>query len=214
MKNEKLDAFLYANRLKSSDLVEFWGVTKGVVSQILNGTTKLPTKRLNELLNNDKGWDTSMLIGDLNGGAITIVKRSYVSHYCWLSDDEICAHATVEPGKQSLYVFDAYTGAHRELALNYCSGELDIHSIVSPDGKYVIGDGYPEDGYRPLVAIELATKKSTTLLRAYSIAPDDWDIRCDLHARFILGGRYISYDTTENSRREIAIFPTSKIKFN
>ena len=61
MKNEKLDEFLYKNRLKSSDLVEFWGVTKGVVSQILNGTTKLPTKRLEELLNNDRGWDTSML---------------------------------------------------------------------------------------------------------------------------------------------------------
>ena len=61
MKNEKLDAFLYKNRLKSSDLVEFWGVTKGVVSQILNGTTKLPTKRLEELLNNPYGWDVSML---------------------------------------------------------------------------------------------------------------------------------------------------------
>jgi hypothetical protein len=64
MKNEKLDEFLYKNRLKSSDLVEFWGVTKGVVSQILNGTTKLPTKRLEELLNNDRGWDTSMLAGN------------------------------------------------------------------------------------------------------------------------------------------------------
>lgn len=62
MKNEKLDEFLYKNRLKSSDLVEFWGVTKGVVSQILNGTTKLPTKRLEELLNNPHGWDTSMLV--------------------------------------------------------------------------------------------------------------------------------------------------------
>ena len=61
MKNEKLDEFLYKNRLKSSDLVEFWGVTKGVVSQILNGTTKLPTKRLEELLNNPNGWDVSML---------------------------------------------------------------------------------------------------------------------------------------------------------
>lgn len=61
MKNEKLDEFLYKNRLKSSDLVEFWGVTKGVVSQILNGTTKLPTKRLEELLNNQNGWDVSML---------------------------------------------------------------------------------------------------------------------------------------------------------
>lgn len=62
MKNEKLDEFLYKNRLKSSDLVEFWGVTKGVVSQILNGTTKLPTKRLEELLNNPHGWDVSMLV--------------------------------------------------------------------------------------------------------------------------------------------------------
>ena len=62
MKNEKLDEFLYKNRLKSSDLVEFWGVTKGVVSQILNGTTKLPTKRLEELLNNPHGWDISMLV--------------------------------------------------------------------------------------------------------------------------------------------------------
>lgn len=61
MRNEKLDEFLYRNRLKSSDLVEFWGVTKGVVSQILTGTTKLPTKRLEELLNNPYGWDVSML---------------------------------------------------------------------------------------------------------------------------------------------------------
>lgn len=62
MKNEQLDEFLYKNRLKSSDLVEYWGVTKGVVSQILNGTTKLPAKRLAELLNNDRGWDVSMLM--------------------------------------------------------------------------------------------------------------------------------------------------------
>jgi hypothetical protein len=61
MKNERLAEFLHQNRLKSTDLVEFWGVTKGVVSQILNGTTKLPTKRLEELLNNPFGWDTSML---------------------------------------------------------------------------------------------------------------------------------------------------------
>lgn len=64
MKNEKLAEFLHRNRLKSTDLVEFWGVTKGVVSQILNGTTKLPTKRLEELLNNPYGWDTSMLTED------------------------------------------------------------------------------------------------------------------------------------------------------
>ena len=73
MKNEKLDEFLYKNRLKSSDLVEFWGVTKGVVSQILNGTTKLPTKRLEELLNNPYGWDVSMLTEESRGSKPELV---------------------------------------------------------------------------------------------------------------------------------------------
>ena len=78
MKNEQLDEFLYKNRLKSSDLVEFWGVTKGVVSQILNGTTKLPPKRLAELLNNGRGWDVSMLM-DSNQSEDVMVENPEVS---------------------------------------------------------------------------------------------------------------------------------------
>lgn len=85
MRNEKLDEFLYRNRLKSSDLVEFWGVTKGVVSQILNGTTKLPTKRLEELLNNPYGWDVSMLTEEARDSKPELVAE-YRPH---LSDVEI-----------------------------------------------------------------------------------------------------------------------------
>lgn len=85
MRNEKLDEFLYRNRLKSSDLVEFWGVTKGVVSQILNGTTKLPTKRLEELLNNPYGWDVSMLTEQARDSKPELVAE-YRPH---LSDVEI-----------------------------------------------------------------------------------------------------------------------------
>lgn len=85
MRNEKLDEFLYRNRLKSSDLVEFWGVTKGVVSQILNGTTKLPTKRLEELLNNPYGWDVSMLTEESRDSKPELVAE-YRPH---LSDVEI-----------------------------------------------------------------------------------------------------------------------------
>lgn len=61
MKSIDLQEFLYRNKLKSVDLVEYWGVTKGVVSQFLKGTTKLPAKRIEQLLNNPYGWDTSML---------------------------------------------------------------------------------------------------------------------------------------------------------
>lgn len=70
MEHERLREFLYRNRLKSNDLVEFWGVTKGVVSQMINGNTKLPTKRLEELLNNPYGWDTSMLTEENNQASL------------------------------------------------------------------------------------------------------------------------------------------------
>ena len=161
------------------------------------------------------GWDTSMVFGDLNGRVHTVVNRSYVSHYYWISPTEIMAHATVEPGKKSLYLFNTDTNEYREIATGYLpDGEPDIHCSLSPDGKYVIGDGYPRDEYRPLVAIELATAKAVTLLRSYSPKPPLDDIRCDLHARFVLGGKYISYDTTQNGKREIALFPTSLIQFD
>ena len=111
-------------------------------------------------------------------------------------------------------------------------------ATVSPNGKYGLGvnfgriyafrAGYgyvdfvdegkdtnaPTDDGVFLVAIELATGKSKTLLRSFSPTPSNYDIRCDLHARFILGGSYISYDTIENGKREIAVFPTSCIKFD
>ena len=168
-----------------------------------------------DLRNPPLAWDTSMIVGDLSGKIRTVVKRSYVSHYFWTSPNEIMAHATVEEGKKSLYIFNTDDGSYRELAKGYIEGgEYDIHCSLSPDGKYVIGDGYPRDGYRSLVAIEWATSKSKTLLRALSPTPPLHDIRCDLHARFILGGSYISYDTTENGKREIAVFPTSNIKFD
>ena len=89
MKNEKLDEFLYKNRLKSSDLVEFWGVTKGVVSQMLNGTTKLPTKRLEELLNNPHGWDVSMLTDGQPEDAVREEPRLVAEHIPQLSNVEI-----------------------------------------------------------------------------------------------------------------------------
>lgn len=168
-----------------------------------------------DLREGELGWDTSMIVGDLSGGIRTVVKRSYVSHYFWTSPNEIMAHATVEKGKESLYIFNTDTSSYREVANGYIDGgEYDIHCSLSPDGRYVIGDGYPVNDYSSLVAIELATGKSKTLLRSFSPTPSNYDIRCDLHARFILGGSYISYDTIENGKREIAVFPTSNIKFD
>ena len=161
---------------------------------------------------NGKGWDTSMMVGDLSGGLKTLLYRTYVSHYYWLSPDTIVAHTTLDGDKtRALYTVDAHTGKTEAVkSFFFESGRRssDIHCSLSPDGRYIVGDGYPVDGYRPLLSIDLKTGKSKIILEAKSPDPAHPDIRCDLHARFVYNGEYVSFDTTaDDGRREVAIFP-------
>jgi hypothetical protein len=117
----------------------------------------------------------------------------------------------VEEGKKSLYRINTDSGEWLEYVLPH--GHHDIHCILSPDGKYIIGDGYPLEGYRPLMAYSMETGESRELFRAFSVTPPVVDVRCDLHARFIDGGRAISFDTTHNGRRQIAVIPTNVLDF-
>ena len=84
---------------------------------------------------------------------------------------------------------------------------------ISPDGKYIIGDTYPRDGMRSIEAINLETGACRTLLRAETVIPTNPDIRCDLHNRFVFDGSAISYDTTQNGRRQIAMVDLRALNF-
>ena len=75
-------------------------------------------------------------------------------------------------------------------------------------------DGYPRYGYRLLWGYSLKTGKSRLLLKAVTredIAKGDF--RCDLHARFVWGGKAISFDTTCNGKREVVVIPTTALDF-
>lgn len=61
-----LKRFRQANSLTQNQLAEYLGdgISKAFISQIENGYSKLPKHRLEKLLNNPYGWDTSMLTAD------------------------------------------------------------------------------------------------------------------------------------------------------
>ena len=162
-----------------------------------------------------RGWSTSMVIGDLDGNAFTVLPNNYVSHYHWKNGCEIVAHCTVEEGKRSMYLIhvDTQTATEYDMPYFHIAGNGDIHCNFSPDGKYIIGDGYPIDGYRCLLAYSLESGESRELLRVKTNAPSIVDIRCDLHARFVWGGKYISFDTVQNGRREIALISADALCF-
>lgn len=161
-------------------------------------------------------WLTSMMVGDLEGGVRTVLPMTYVSHYDWTGADTILAHCTVAGEKKGMYEINVDTGAWTEYDMPYFYGDYnpDIHCNLSPDGQIIIGDGYPIDGYRYLIAYSLRTGKSRELLRVKTETPRDVvDIRCDLHARFVWNGSHISFDTVHNGRREIALIPVTHLNF-
>lgn len=159
-------------------------------------------------------WSTSLVLGDLDGSIKTVLPNTYVSHYDWKNDHQLLAHCTVRDEIKGMYLVDVDTCGWVEYDMPYFheQGNPDIHCNYSPDQKYIIGDGYPKDGYRHLLAYRVDTGESRCLLQARTNKIDT-DLRCDLHARFIWGGKAISYDTTQNGKREIAVFSTDVLNF-
>lgn len=165
-----------------------------------------------------KFWSTSMMIGDINGNFKTVLKNTYVSHYKWIDDDKVVVHCNVykeNPKYHNLYVINVNDGTFEEydhLYQRQREYQIDIHCSLSPDGKYIIGDGYPRNGYRDIVVVDYNTKESKTILSAKTVIPTIGDIRCDLHARYVFNGEYVSFDSTHNDKREIVVFPASEVK--
>lgn len=152
-------------------------------------------------------WSTSLLLGDLEGNVKPVLTTTYVSHYIWVNDRELVAHCSVEPGRKSMYCIDMESCTWKEYDMPYFhdGGHPDIHCNISPDGKYIIGDGYVREGYREIQYYNIATGESRMILKAKSFKPTPNDIRCDLHNRFVFDGEYVSFDTIHNGKRQVAI---------
>lgn len=163
---------------------------------------------------NEGDWKTSLMLGDTEGNVRTLIEKSFVSHYYWISEKELVLFAEPESMPPKVYVLDVTTGEARAFESDYfnIAPNPDIHCTITPDRKYIIGDGYPINGYRHILAINLESKKSASIIKAKTVIPECGDIRCDLHARYVFNGSAVSFDTTHNGRREIAVFPISEIK--
>ena len=164
------------------------------------------------LRNNDpegKKWGTVLAVGDLKGNTVKLTGFEVNSHYSWKDDENLMIYSGLP--EWGIYFINTVTGERRRLN-DALMDKGDIHCNYSPDRSCFIGDGYPEkDGKRYLYYYDFATKKSRALFGAYSL-PLQTDIRCDLHARWSDDGTLISYDTTEDGNRRIAVVPFQSIK--
>ena len=167
-----------------------------------------------ELVDGKMDWKTSLIAGDRAGNLHVVLPAGMFSHYYWKNDEELLIYCAVE-GKKGMYLVNVQTGAWHRYDDPFFEGKgnRDIHCSFSPDGNYIIGDGYDFGGYRSLQGYSMRTGVARELLKARTMPPVCTDVRCDLHAQFVWGGKYISYDTTENGKREIALIPCDILNF-
>ncbi len=161
-------------------------------------------------------WVTTLIAGDLQGNVWVLPPKLYASHYVWQDDRNLVIHCSAESeDKKSMYCINTEDGSFVEYDMPFfhTGRKSDIHCNISPDGKYIIGDSYPSEGYRSIEALNIATGATRTLLHSRTVTPPVNDVRCDLHNRFVFCGKFISYDTTENGCRQIALVSTEALDF-
>lgn len=62
MDGDDFRKFIFENKIKQRQVVEYLGVSKGYISLVINGKKKLSNDNLDKLICNPYGWDVSMLM--------------------------------------------------------------------------------------------------------------------------------------------------------
>jgi len=147
------------------------------------------------------GWKTALGTADLDGNIYPLSGYTFASHYCWQDDRHLFIYADCGAGPGLYQLTDL---SHEAVVLDRTFFKQDIHCSCSPDGRYILGDGYPDgDGYRSIYLYNIQTEHGIELGRFYSMPPTVIDIRCDLHARWSCDGQLLSFDSTHEGFRGV-----------
>ena len=156
-------------------------------------------------------WRTFLVTADATGGHLRNHRVwNYASHYHWRDDDGMLFYARVADGEghTHLALISDSQGSRRIIDAGYFHG--DGHCSYSPDRRWILYDSYPgaaPDYPRALLAYSLERRRGFTLGRFASQPqlPESpaWDARCDLHPRWMPGGRSVTFDSIHEGFRAV-----------
>ncbi|MCP4643701.1 MAG: hypothetical protein GY851_24860, partial [bacterium] len=162
----------------------------------------------------EKSWGTRMFTAAPDGSGLRCVAdHGMVSHFIWRNPDEILAWST-EPEGNFFHLYDDKAGTKSVIGEGVLA--RDGHCTYSPDGEWVLTDGYPDKNrMQPLMLYRPSDKKLVELGRFYQ-APGDkgpyHQLRCDLHPRWDRKGRYVCIDSMhEGNQRQMYVLDVSSI---
>lgn len=125
----------------------------------------------------------------------------FVSHCCWKDDEHILSYMNKNPGGKGYYLMTDRTNECKRM---WSSLAMDGHPTYSPDGKYTVTDTYPNrTRVQSLYVMKGGCIKPA--VKVFSPFKYGGDVRCDLHPRWVNGGKQICFDATFEGKRRLYI---------
>jgi hypothetical protein len=156
-----------------------------------------------------KRWDTYLVTADTAGRNLRHHQVwGIASHYHWRDDDGMLFYMNVSgPRTLELALVSDSTGSVECVDTTYFS--YDGHCSYSPDLRWILYDSYVDnstpDYLRNLQVYSLDRREGTLLgrFRAGPLTPQTNDLRCDLHPRWMPGGRAVTFDSIHEGFRGV-----------
>lgn len=136
---------------------------------------------------------------------------THISHYWWMSDDEILIYGTDPAAGLGFHVYRQDGGTLRTLDKNI--PRIDGHpsrNPVNPD--WLVSDSVVNRRFeRDLWLYDLQDEVRIDIAHFRSLRFFSGAIRCDLHPRWSSKANFIAVDSAHNGRREIVLLDVSDI---
>ena len=140
--------------------------------------------------------------GDGGGKPRLLLDDRMVSHYAWLDETRVLAWARTREAGDGYHVIDVATGARQRLGAGVLDVYGDGHPSLSPDGRWLVTDSYPDRGrQRHLLLYDLAAGTRVDVGRFHAPWRFDGAERCDLPPRWSPDGRAICSDSAHAGPR-------------
>jgi len=149
---------------------------------------------------------TRLLTANIDGSDIHLVcDCGMVSHCSWKNNHQILAWARLSTLGERYYLFDDKLSQFSIMGENILTE--DGHPSFSPDTKMIITDTYPDKfRMRSLILYDVEKNKKIIFWRYFAPLRYDGKVRCDLHPRWSIDGKYITFDSChENVRKSYVI---------
>lgn len=139
-----------------------------------------------------------------------LADHGMVSHYIWRDPKTILGWST-EPEGSFFHLYSDQTDQVAVVGKDVLTN--DGHCSYSPDGAWVVTDGYPDkDRMQPLMLFRPADGKLVMLGKFLLAKSHAGEFRCDLHPRWSRDGRHLSIDSMhEGDQRQIYLLDVSRI---